>query len=166
MGSDAINAHDGGAAQAGQIVQELRAWCAEHGVSQSSVAMEIGVSVSHFNQVINGRARPSAELTRRMIEVLERHKARRIQTGRRGVWQVGAGALDESRYRSDADGGVMMTFAEAIQIKGRVVDIHLINGTVLDGARVKDVSPAMIQVTYKDRTRFLNPTHIVMVELG
>ncbi|HXX37845.1 MAG TPA: hypothetical protein VEP50_06770 [bacterium] len=59
-----------------------------------------------------------------------------------------------------------MTFAEAIQIKGRVVDIYLINGTVLDGARVKDVSSAMIQVTYKDRTRYLNPDHVLMVEIG
>jgi transcriptional regulator with XRE-family HTH domain len=162
VGSDAVNAHDVGAAQAGQIAQELRSWCAEHGVSQSSVAMEIGVSVSHLNQVINGRARPSADLTRRMVEVLERHKARlpRLVAGHHRR------ALEESRYRSDADGGAMMTFAEAIQIKGRVVDIHLINGTVLDGARVKDVSPAMIQVTYKDRTRFLNPIHVVMVELG
>jgi len=59
-----------------------------------------------------------------------------------------------------------MTFAEVIQIKGRVVDIYLVNGAVLDGARVKDVSPAMIQVTYKDRTRYLNPEHVLMVEVG
>lgn len=63
------------------VIQELRAWCEERGTSQSALAMEIGVSVSHLNQVINGRARPSAELARRIVEVLKRRKARGATQG-------------------------------------------------------------------------------------
>jgi len=65
------------------IVQDLRAWCDAAGVSRSAIAMEAGVSASHLNQIINGRARPSAALLQRIAEVLNRRKAR--GRGRRGT---------------------------------------------------------------------------------
>jgi transcriptional regulator with XRE-family HTH domain len=58
------------------VVQELRAWCDAAGVSRSAIAMEAGVSASHLNQIINGRARPSDALLRRIADVLDRRKAR------------------------------------------------------------------------------------------
>lgn len=82
MGSSGSNGSERCAFEPNTIVEELRSWCEERGVSQSSLAMEIGVSVSHLNQVINGRARPSAELTQRIAEVLERRKTRRTNNGR------------------------------------------------------------------------------------
>ena len=83
MGSGPLDEAKSSTTQASQIVQELRSWCEVCGVSQSSLAGEIGVSVSHLNQVLNGRARPSVGLTRRIAEVLERRKARRVNAGRR-----------------------------------------------------------------------------------
>ncbi|GEM_PF-3007710 len=65
------------------VVQELRAWCDAAGVSRSAIAMEAGVSASHLNQIINGRARPSDALLCRIAEVLNRRKARGRQ--RRGA---------------------------------------------------------------------------------
>lgn len=49
---------------------QLKEWCKEHGLSQSSLAMKVGVSSSHLNQIINGRARPSPALLRRLLDVL------------------------------------------------------------------------------------------------
>jgi len=82
VGGSGPNGSERSAFEPSPIIQELRSWCEERGVSQSSLAMEIGVSVSHLNQVINGRARPSAELTQRIVEVLERRKTRRPSNGR------------------------------------------------------------------------------------
>ena len=81
MVNGASNAHEADAFDLNRVVAELRSWCEERGTSQSALAMEIGVSVSHLNQVINGRARPSAELARRIVEVLRRRKARRATDG-------------------------------------------------------------------------------------
>jgi sRNA-binding regulator protein Hfq len=39
-----------------------------------------------------------------------------------------------------------MGFVDALQLKGRVVDLYMSNGIKLDAARVKDVSPWVIQV--------------------
>ncbi len=64
--------------------------------------------------------------------------------------------------QEDAQGG----FVEALELKGRVGDIYLVNGIKLDAARFKMVTPNLIQVTHKDRIKYLNPDHIVMIELG
>jgi hypothetical protein len=57
-------------------------------------------------------------------------------------------------------------FTGALELKGRVGDIYLVTGIKLDAARFKEVSPDFIQVTHKDRIKYLNPHHIVMIELG
>jgi sRNA-binding regulator protein Hfq len=59
-----------------------------------------------------------------------------------------------------------MGFVDALQLKGRVVDLYMSNGIKLDAARVKDVSPWVIQVTHKDRTKYVNPEYVVMIEVG
>lgn len=59
-----------------------------------------------------------------------------------------------------------MGFVDSLQLKGRIVDIYLANGMKLDAARVKEVSSSMIQVTHKNRIRYLNPDHIVVIEVG
>ena len=83
VGGSSLNEPRSSAAPSSQVVRELRSWCEESGASQSSLAMEIGVSVSHLNQVINGRARPSARLIRRIAEVLEHRKTRKVNAIRR-----------------------------------------------------------------------------------
>src|SRR5579871_4061426 len=49
----------------------MRAWCARR-VSQSALAMRVGISASHLNQIVHGRARPSLELARRILAVSTR----------------------------------------------------------------------------------------------
>lgn len=44
----------------------VRAWCAQQRVSQSALAMRVGISASHLNQIIRGRSRPSPELAQRI----------------------------------------------------------------------------------------------------
>lgn len=59
-----------------------------------------------------------------------------------------------------------MGFAEVLDLKGRVADIYMVNGLKLDAARLKEVTSTVIQVTHKDRIKYLNPDHIVMIEVG
>jgi len=56
--------------------EELRRWCKTHGTTQSALAMKLGISASHLSQVINGQARPSPDLLRRMRELLSGHGLR------------------------------------------------------------------------------------------
>ncbi|GEM_PF-4427895 len=53
------------------LAAAMRAWCARRGVSQSALAMRVGISASHLNQIVHGRARPSLELAQRIAAVLE-----------------------------------------------------------------------------------------------
>lgn len=57
---------------------ELKRWCEERRISQSALAMRVGVSASHLNQIVNGRARPSYDLLRRIMTEL----------GRKPAWKV------------------------------------------------------------------------------
>ena len=66
------------------------------------------------------------------------------------------------RWNEDSEDVTKGGFAE---LKGRVGDIHLVTGIKLNAARFKEVS-GLIQVTHKDRIKYLNPDHIVMIELG
>jgi len=50
----------------------LSTWCARRRVSQSALAMRVGVSASHLNQIARGRARPSSELAQRILAVIGR----------------------------------------------------------------------------------------------
>jgi len=54
---------------------DLKHLCQEKGLSQSALAMKVGVSASHLNQIINGRARPSSDLIRRILDVLRSERA-------------------------------------------------------------------------------------------
>jgi DNA-binding XRE family transcriptional regulator len=53
-----------------RLAADLKQLCKQRGLSQSALAMKVGVSTSHLNQIINGRARPSAALLQRILEVL------------------------------------------------------------------------------------------------
>jgi transcriptional regulator with XRE-family HTH domain len=55
---------------------ELQRWCKAHGVTQSAAAMKLGVSASHLNQIIHGRVRPSADLIRRIRELMSARTGR------------------------------------------------------------------------------------------
>jgi transcriptional regulator with XRE-family HTH domain len=46
-------------------------------ISQSALAMRVGVSASHLNRVLRGRARPSPALLRRLRDELEKPLRRR-----------------------------------------------------------------------------------------
>ncbi|GEM_PF-3054336 len=48
------------------LPESMRRWCLEQHVSQSTLAMRVGVSASHLNQIILGHVRPSAELAHRI----------------------------------------------------------------------------------------------------
>lgn len=65
-----------------RLARELRQWCEDHGLSQSALAMRLGVSTSHLNQIIRGRARPSVALLRRIMVVLHGPKPQPQQRGR------------------------------------------------------------------------------------
>jgi hypothetical protein len=71
-----------------------------------------------------------------------------------------------NRWGEESQVGTKEGFAEVIALKGRVVDIFLTDGTKLGAARIKDVRPSLIQVTHKDRIKYLNPDHVVMIELS
>lgn len=53
-----------------RLANDLKQLCKQRRISQSALAMKVGVSTSHMNQIINGRARPSAALLQRILEVL------------------------------------------------------------------------------------------------
>jgi transcriptional regulator with XRE-family HTH domain len=53
-----------------RLAMELKQWCEDRGVSQAALAMKLGISTSHLNQIIRGRARPSVALLRRIMVVL------------------------------------------------------------------------------------------------
>ncbi|HKV45836.1 MAG TPA: hypothetical protein VJT32_14360 [bacterium] len=74
--------------------------------------------------------------------------------------------MASTTWSDDTQDATAAGFAEAVQLKGRVADIYLSNGTKLDAARIKEVSPTLIQVTHKDRIKYVNTDHIVMIELG
>lgn len=59
-----------------------------------------------------------------------------------------------------------MGFVETLELKGRVVNLYMTNGMKLDGARVKEASSGFLQVTHKNRTKYVNPDHVLLVELG
>jgi len=52
------------------LSESMKLWCQQLHVSQSTLAMRVGVSTSHINQIIHGRVRPSAELARRIRTVI------------------------------------------------------------------------------------------------
>lgn len=59
------------------LAQDLKYWCRRWRVSQSALAMRVGVSASYLNQIINGRAQPGPDLIRKLLDVLEHEDARR-----------------------------------------------------------------------------------------
>lgn len=58
-----------------RLAAELKQWCEAHGLSQAALAMKLGVSTSHLNQIIRGRARPGIGLFRRIMVILHGPKA-------------------------------------------------------------------------------------------
>ncbi|HKV45602.1 MAG TPA: helix-turn-helix transcriptional regulator [bacterium] len=82
MSHDAIN----------PLGEELKRWCKAHGITQSALAMKLGISASHLSQVINGQARPSPALVRRIRELISAHALR--HTG------ANAPSTDRVRLRS------------------------------------------------------------------
>jgi DNA-binding XRE family transcriptional regulator len=57
----------------------LKRWCREWHMSQSAFAMKVGVSAAHFNQIVNGQARPSRSLAQRILEALVRQRTTKPQ---------------------------------------------------------------------------------------
>ncbi|HKV45635.1 MAG TPA: helix-turn-helix transcriptional regulator [bacterium] len=60
----------------------LKHWCREWHISQSAFAMRVGVSAAHFNQIVNGQARPSSGLAQRILEALVHQRARKQRATR------------------------------------------------------------------------------------
>ena len=52
------------------LLSKLEHFCSAHGTTQSALAMKLGISASHLNQIINGRVRPSPRLFEHMKEFL------------------------------------------------------------------------------------------------
>ncbi|HXX38083.1 MAG TPA: helix-turn-helix transcriptional regulator [bacterium] len=52
------------------LPESMKLWCHEQRVSQSALAMRVGISTSHLNQIIHGHARPSPELAQRIRAVI------------------------------------------------------------------------------------------------
>jgi len=48
-------------------------------MSQSAFAMKVGVSAAHFNQIVNGQARPSRSLAQRILAALVRQRTGKPQ---------------------------------------------------------------------------------------
>lgn len=58
-----------------RLAAELKQWCEVRRLSQAALAMKLGVSTSHLNQIIRGRARPGVALFQRIMVVLHGPKA-------------------------------------------------------------------------------------------
>ncbi len=83
------------------LIVRLKTWCVKRGVSQSALAMKLGISASHLNSIINGRAQPGAELAQKILDYLraDEQKAgqlwrgRGTKPGRRPMVRMAAGAV-------------------------------------------------------------------------
>lgn len=52
------------------LPESMKLWCQQQRISQSALAMRVGISTSHLNQIIQGHARPSPELAQRIRAVI------------------------------------------------------------------------------------------------
>jgi transcriptional regulator with XRE-family HTH domain len=52
----------------------LRSWCERRGRSQSALSMKLGISVSHLNAILSGRAQPGAALIQKIYAFLAAHQ--------------------------------------------------------------------------------------------
>ncbi|HLJ59286.1 MAG TPA: helix-turn-helix transcriptional regulator [bacterium] len=55
-----------------ELPESMKLWCQRQHISQSALAMRVGISTSHLNQIIQGHARPSLALAQRIRAVIGR----------------------------------------------------------------------------------------------
>jgi len=97
------------------LIVRLKTWCVKRGVSQSALAMKLGISASHLNGIINGRAQPGAGLAQKISDHLhaDEQKAgqscrgRRTKPGRRPMVRMAAGTVSAECVSRLEDAGVI-----------------------------------------------------------